>query len=800
MIVSAQPIILWYRSQTVAVAVRCPPTNNKTMGKPRGANQMKHTKLKYSTCAMAVTAAMSGFAVPALAQDTSQSEGRILESIEVTARRTVENMQQVPLAVTSIGAGEIENRGLETILEVQQFSPNTTLQESRATNSTLTAFIRGVGQEDPLWGYESGVGIYIDDVYIARPQGAVLDILNVQRVEVLRGPQGTLYGKNTVGGALKYVTRRMSGEAELDAKVTMGTYGQQDLKLVGQLPVTDNFYLGFGYANLSRDGFGKFLISDLPGQDRENYNKDLQAYRLTAEYKPADNVFIQFGYDRTEDTSNSKGGYRLLPSLLTAEAPVPDSIYDSYTSLPTVNKVETEGANLTIEWDMNDRVTLKSITSQRENYSPVSIDFDNTPLRIFDVPAIYEDEWFTQEFQLNYRADDWNVVSGVYYFDSESCGVFDAILEPFGQSIGFPGLTREVSGCSNGKSTAVYADGTYRFSDQWSVSGGLRYTKDKKASVVRNGLIFATVYPESGWVPGYVRAPGTGTPVVLDDSADWSKVTPRISVEYQANDDTMIYASYSEGFKSGTFNPRAERAEPAADPEDVQSYEIGIKTDLTSTFRLNAAAFMLDHKDRQYISVIPDPNDGAALNQRLGNVGQSDATGAEFEFTWLAGDNLSIFGNVGLISADFKNVISFDASLNEIDITDNFVITNTPKRTMNAGFTYDMPVATGAVVITGNYSYRSKYSLTELGNVLEQDAYGILNLGVSWMSNDGKWSVGLHGKNLTNEEFLVGNYAFLGAENAALPNGYAPGLGGDTTLIGYYGAPRTASLSVGYRF
>lgn len=761
---------------------------------------MKHTKFKHSTCALAVSAAIGGFALPSMAQDAGPEQARVLESIEVTARRTVENLQQVPLSVTSLGEAEIETRGLSTILEVQQFSPNTTLQESRATNSTLTAFIRGVGQEDPLWGYESGVGIYIDDAYIARPQGAVLDIMNVQRVEVLRGPQGTLYGKNTVGGALKYVTKRMTGEAELDVGITTGTYGQRDLKLVGQMPVTDNFYLGFGYANLNRDGFGKFLISDLPNQDLQNYNKDLQAYRLTAEFTPRENVFIQFGYDKTDDKSNSKGGYRLLPSLLTAAAPVPDSIYDSYTSLPTENRVEAEGANLLIEWNINNNTTFKSITSRRENYSPVNIDFDNTPLRIFDVPAIYEDEWFTQEFQVNYRADNFNVVSGIYYFDSESCGVFDAILERFGQSLGLPGLTREVSGCSNGTSSAVYADGTYRFTDQWSMSGGLRYTKDKKSSVVRNGLIFSTVYPESGWIPGYVRPAGLTTPVVLDDSASWSKVTPRISVEYQASDTTMYYLSYSEGFKSGTFNPRATVAEPAANPEDVQSYEIGFKSDLTPTFRLNAATFMLDHKNRQYISVIPDPNNQAALNQRLGNVGQSDATGAEFEFTWIASQNLSVFGNVGLIDASFKNVFSFDANLNRIDITDSFVITNTPKRTMNVGFSYDRPISTGSMVLAGNYSHRSKYSLTELGNILEQDAYGIANLSINWLSNDGNWAVGLHGKNLTNEEFLVGNYAFLGAANAALPNGFAPGLGGDTTLIGYYGAPRTVSLSIGYSF
>ena len=208
---------------------------------------------------------------------------------------------------------------------------------------------------------------------------------------------------------------------------------------------------------------------------------------------------------------------------------------------------------------------------------------------------------------------------------------------------------------------------------------------------------------------------------------------------------------------------------------------------------------MLDHKDRQYITVIPDPSNSAALNQRLGNVGQSDAKGVEFEFTWIAGQNLSLFGNVGLIDASFKNVRSYDANLNPIDITDNFAITNTPEQTVNLGFNYDMPITNGDVVFTGNYSYRSDYSLTELGNVLEQDAYGIVNLGVRWTSSDGKMTLGLHGKNLTDEEFLVGNYAFLGAADSSLPNGYAAGLGGDTTLIGYYGAPRTVSLSLGYR-
>tara|TARA_R110002126_G_scaffold98045_40_gene228258 strand:+ start:1105 stop:3420 length:2316 start_codon:yes stop_codon:yes gene_type:complete len=762
--------------------------------------QHKFTRsvLKPSLLALAIGSCL---AAPVIAQEQAAAETELkLERIEVTARRTVESLQEVPVAVTSIGATDIAERGLSSVVEVQQFSPNTTLQASRGTNSTLTAFIRGVGQEDPLWGYEPGVGIYIDDVYVARPQGAVLDILNVERIEVLRGPQGTLYGKNTIGGALKYVTREMTGDTEFSISGTVGSYNQRDVKVTGQIPLIANtLYLGVGYANLQRDGYGNFLTSALPGQDGENYNKDLQALRLTLEYRPQDNLFFRINYDKTEDDSNAKGGYRLLPSLLT-DAPVPDSVYDSYTSLPTGNKVETDGISLTASWDINDNFTLKSITSQRESYSPTNIDFDNTSLQIFDVPAIYEDENFTQELQLNYQADGFKMVSGLYYYTADSCGVFDAILGVLGQTaFGTPGLTREVGGCSNTDSSAIYAQGSYDFNDKWSITAGLRYTKDEKEAIVRNGLIFDNVYPESGWVPGYVRPDGLTTPVVLDDKESWNKLTPKIGIEYQHSNDMMLFASFSQGFKSGTFNPRATVAEPAADPETVNSFEIGMKSDWNDNLRVNATLFMLDHKDRQYISVIPDPDDASALNQRLGNVGRSEATGAELEVTWIASRNLNIYANIGLIDAKFEEALTFDPVEGAVDISDRFTITNTPDTTATVGFSYDMITDFGDVIFNGNYAYRSDYDLVELDNLLSQDAYGLLNLGVTWLSKDGQWRVGLHGKNLTDEQYLIGNYAFI-APDPANPGGFIPGLGGDNTLIGYYGAPREVSLTVAYRF
>ena len=323
---------------------------------------------KVAPLTLAVSLALAGVSAQAAEQAEPAAKKGELERIQVTARKTVENLQEVPVAVTSIGAEELAENGIVVMTEVQQFSPNTTLQASRGTNSTITAFIRGVGQQDPLWGYEPGVGIYIDDVYLARPQGAVLDLLDVQQIEVLRGPQGTLYGKNTIGGAIKYVTKEMSGDATLNIQGTVGSYNQKDLKITGQLPIVDEkLYVGFGFATLNRDGFGEFLTSSLDNQDRENYNKDVTAARVTLEYTPTDDLFFRLAWDKTEDKSNAKGGYRLLPSILT-DAPVPDSVYDSYTSLPTWNKVELEGYSLTARWDMTDSTSIKYVGSSRESY------------------------------------------------------------------------------------------------------------------------------------------------------------------------------------------------------------------------------------------------------------------------------------------------------------------------------------------------------------------------------------------------------------------------------------------------
>lgn len=766
---------------------------------------MNKKSVRYTSLAIAISTALS--AAPVIAQEEAAPKKKeALEVIEVTARKTVENIQKVPVAVTSVSASDLAEAGISVITEIQRFSPNTTLQTSRGTNSTLTAFIRGVGQQDPLWGYEPGVGIYIDDVYMARPQGAVLDLLDVDRIEVLRGPQGTLYGKNTIGGAIKYVTKEMSGDTEFNIEGTLGSYNQQDIKVTGQIPVIDDkLYIGFGHADLSRDGFGEFVTAPA-GQDKENYNKDLSATRLTAEFHASDDLFFRVNWDKTVDDSNAKGGHRLLPSLVATDHQVPESVYDSATNMPTWNSVELEGMSLMARWDINNDTSLKYIGSSRESYSETNIDFDNTAMDIFDVPAIYDDENSSHELQISTSGDNFSLVGGLFMSDAESCGHYDAILGHLGRVysglLGFsaPSFTREVTGCNNSESSAIYAQGSYELTDKLSMTLGARYTNEEKKAYVNNTVHWDEHFPQTGWADGYVRPADlaeimtlgvdTNNDDVLDSakSADWSRFTPRVGFEYQADNKTLYFASYSQGFKSGTFNPRAEHNEDAADPEVVDSIEFGMKKDWNDVLRTNITAFSIDHQDRQYI-VLAETDDATSIPQFLANAAESKVTGIEAEIKYAPTDSLIFDVALGWLDTELKQADNIKTEL--------VGLSNTPDYTLNLAVNYLLDTDIGYFSFAGSYYMRDEYVLYEETDYLTQEAYGLLNFSVNWESMEGDWYGALHMKNITDEEYLVGGYTFVGKDD---DGNWTPGTGFDQTLIGYYGDPSTVHLTVGYRF
>jgi len=539
------------------------------------------SRLALSVAVSAISAA--AWSAPALAQDAGASATR--DVIVVTARRREESLQDVPLSVTAISGDQLEKMGAIDITAVGMTTPNVTLEVSRATNTTLTAFIRGVGQQDPVAGFESGVGIYVDDVYLNRPQAAVLDVYDVDRIEVLRGPQGTLYGRNTIGGAIKYVTRRLGNEPELRVRSSVGSYNQFDVVVSGSAPLTDTFRVGGAVARLTRDGFGENLYNGL-----DNYNKDVLAGRVSAEFEPNDQWFFRLAADTVEDNSNPRQGHRLIPSNLTA-APVLADEYDTRAGLNVVTQEVTgSGVSFLGEFHINDQWTVRNIIATREDESTSPIDFDSLPSADLDVPAIYENEQFSEELQLLYEGDRAAGVMGFYYLDANASTVFDVLLATTGAVISLPGLNAQTFGDVDTKSWSLFGDFSYDLTDKVSVSLGGRYTSDERTAQVLRRTYIGGFSEFFGGSPTLIA-----TTSDFNGSEEWTDFSARASISYQPNDTHNIYASFSQGFKGGGFDPRGQTsAAPDFDgsgtvtpdevfsfmmfePENVDSFEAGWK-------------------------------------------------------------------------------------------------------------------------------------------------------------------------------------------------------------------------------
>ena len=325
---------------------------------------------KFVKAAMLAGAAWGAMSAVAVAQDAPSQEPEVtsVDDIIVSARRRDEALKDVPVAVTALGGARLEQTGGTDLTVLQQQTPNATVQVARGSNSTLISFIRGVGQQDPLWGFEPGVGLYIDDVYVARPQGAVLDVFDIQRIEVLRGPQGSLYGRNTVGGAIKYVTSRLSPETEVSVKAAYGSFNQIDFLGRASVPLSDDFRVGAAVARYTRDGYGTNLNTGA-----EHYDKDVTAFRASAEWTPRDEVFVRLTYDRTADDSAPRHGHRELAGVGVG-AGVQPSVYDTFAGVGDENSVETEGFALTVQAEVSDNWTVKAIAAVREEYDYILID------------------------------------------------------------------------------------------------------------------------------------------------------------------------------------------------------------------------------------------------------------------------------------------------------------------------------------------------------------------------------------------------------------------------------------------
>jgi iron complex outermembrane receptor protein len=733
-------------------------------------------------CATVSTLALADVAC---AQAAARSND--VEEMVVTARRRAESLQEVPIAVSSFSGEQLEASGAQDLTAISQSAPNVTLENSRATNSTLTAFIRGIGQQDPVAGFEQGVGIYLDDVYLNRPQAAVLDVYDVERIEVLRGPQGTLYGRNTVGGAVKYVTRRLDASAPtFRAKASYGSYDQREVLLAGSTPLSETVRVGGAVTLLKRDGFGKNITT---GED--NYDKDVFAARLSAEWEPTSTFLVRAAMDYTQDDSSPRQGYRLLPSATGQQ--VLRKHYDTAAGITRLgplreNTVTAIGGQIAMQWQATEQLTLKSITAYREDHSKSPIDFDSTAARSFDAPVVYDNHQFSQEVQVNFQTERLNVVAGAYYLNANAFDAFDVV---------FTSATSFTLGDVDTRTWALFGEAEYKLTDTLKLTLGGRYTEDERRSHVVRQTFVGINSPFFGnttavnITPPVVVSGQQVVPNFFGKRQD-NKFTPRVILAWQPNRDLNLYASYSQGFKGGGFDPRGNFANADVRagflPEKVDSYEAGLKATLfDGRATANTAVFFADYKDVQIPGSIVVPGPPVTFVGSTTNAGAAEIKGVEFEGTARLTENLRAQLSVGYIDAKYTKFL-----VGGVNVANQRDVQNTPDWNGAGSLTYSAPLAlfgaSGTLSLNGAASYKSKTQQFEIAIPrLDQSSYWLVDASASWTSESGHWRLGVYGRNLTDERYIVSGYNF-------------PGAATDNSVLAFYGNPRTVTASVEYRF
>ena len=756
---------------------------------------------------------------PAASADSAQ-----LGEIVVTARRRSENLQNVPLAVTAVGADAIRALDISNLEDLNSLVPNMKISAGRATASTISVYIRGVGQSDPLWGFEPGVGIYIDDVYIARPQGALLDVLDVDRLEVLRGPQGTLYGKNTIAGAIKYVTRDIAGPESLNWSLTGGSYGEADGKVSFSTPVVDDHvYFGIALADMSHDGYGHVVAQagttpspyNHIGQDVSN--KDVLAGRANLTFVWGASSKLKLVADTTQDNSNAAGGQRLNDGYLVGGAvpvPVPalDSRYDTRTDMP-VNKdfFYRSGLSATYTQGLGQGLDFKAVGAYREGHGRQFIDFEELNTNLFQVPARYKERQGSGEAQLTFTNDLVKATGGVFYMNSTACGDYNASLGV----VTFLGvqLTSLVDGCVDTKSTAVYGDTAWKLTDRLNLDAGLRWNQDKKDAQVYqaqwaspassplpgNGGIFDLANPNQP-PPGFFFFPNAAAGILSNYTAarTFSNVSPRLGLDFHVTDHVMTYLSYSKGFKSGGFDMRGNalvypQTKDGYDSETANNYEAGIKsTLLDNTLLLNVTVFYDPYSNAQ-IGVqqfVGTSNVTAVLN-----AGKQMNRGVEIESQWRPVRALSLGLNVGYLDSYYQDYIVGCSALTpgctgSTNVANLNRPINAPAWTIAASAGYTWELSGGSVTARGSYDWRSfTKTANTTASVTDQPAYGVLDVGIAYTTATKKWRWALDGKNVTDKAYRVAGYDFG-----------TTGLTAGVSQIGFYGAPRTVTAGVSYHY
>jgi iron complex outermembrane receptor protein len=696
-----------------------------------GSTSLSHQSLTL----IAISLCMAAYTIPSSAQEVDSNQkveqeksSAKLEVILVTSQRRTEALQDVPTAVTRIDGNDLADEGIPDLLELQSLAPN--LQISVAAGMPRV-YIRGIGLTSFAMGSEPSVAFHVDGAVLSRPSAQASSFFDVDRIEVLRGPQGSLYGRNATGGSLNVHTRRPTDAVEGYTNFQSGNYGLLDLEAaVGGALVAGEFNGRIAVKIRKRDGYG---VNQFDGRDLDN--EDLTAVRAGLSYAGSEDfdAFLSLTHFETD----AAGDYHYIgqarpditPREIVLGGQVADNIRDNNSENLIGGSKDLDTLTLQMNWYLSDTVTLNSITNYLDYVRHARTDLNGTPVQFYANNQFESSTHYSQEFQFNWDGDNHTTLFGLYYFNED----IDASITiegppPYTSVLNRPFLQFE--GQQESESYAAFWNTTWKLTESLSLTTGLRYSKDEKQDVGTRTIPTGVVFP-----------------IARDET--WDALTPTLGIDYTISDDIMVYAKIAEGYKTGVMN--IGNNSPAVDPETVISYEAGIKSRLfDQRLQLNMALFNTTIEDMQ----VQRPVDGNLITV---NAAEADIKGIELETIALITDNLTLKFNAAYLKAEFAEFVTANTTFtpNVLEDLAGNPLPNSPRTQADVSLEHYSDFENFEIKSRVQYAYTDERWFNEFQeDISYQSSTTVLNANVLFRFENSDWSLNIWGRNLTDETIL----------------------------------------------
>ncbi len=706
-------------------------------------------------------------------------QDKLLEVITVTAQKRREKLSEVPISMSNFSTESIAQTGVQQLKDISQYIPNFTMSEG--TDFTSKVSIRGVGANSRNIGFDTRVGVYLDGVYLGQSPALNQALLDLERIEVLRGPQGTLFGKNTVAGAVNLISAKPSDEFSGAINTSFGNFNAREVSALVNIPLSSTLFSKISVSKQQRDGFTKNLITN-----NKINELDDESYRAQLFYvAEAGNFAANLSFDGLKGDRLSYTGEAVTDSFGLALPIAQTDDFEVSMGVDPHEKRDIKGSSLTLDWDLDNEFSIKSISAYRESEIHYRNDVDYSALDFLQINYSDEYKQLSQEIQLiSPDKGDFKYVAGLYYYDQEALSMRIAQPGSLGYLLGVSdAVTTE--GTVDTLSYAFFMNGSYQLDEAWKLGFGFRYSReDKEVDWNIDG---------SGGGPAFGLATGS----VLDERSD-NHLSPTINLSYAFNSDINGYVKYSNGYKSGGYNldfvsVNALSSGVEFAKETVDSYEIGLKGNvLNRRLTFSLAGFQTYYDDYQVNQFMDLGDGGTAISIR--NAAEVETKGLEAEVTFTPNERWQVMASLGLLDGEFSD---FPGGATRGGDASGKTIPGISDVSLSVGIQYYHPLPSiGAELLTRlDYSYRSDYYDT-VDNVKTHtlqngenvpfgwvDDLSIVNGRIALLNDEGTWDVALWGKNLTDESYLSATTQdFL------------------RTVTQYRGMPRTFGIEVNYNF